>query len=510
MADAAAATPAQHDIVLCTMNAKWEHASFGLRCLMANLAELSSCAVMIERTIHDRASDIAEEILSYRPKIVGIGVYVWNAVLALEVVTILKRVLPDLHVVIGGPEVSHEVDAQDIVTRADYVVTGEADVAFMQLCTKLLAGKKPLLKRIDAGKPELHALQFPYALYTHDDLHKRILYVEASRGCPFTCEFCLSALDDGVRTFALEAFLAQMQTLLERFVGGRLMLKFVDRTFNMKIDDSAKILEFFLARMRPGLHLHFEMIPDRLPERLRSLLGKFPAGTVQLEVGIQTLDVDVSKRIARKQDVARIADNLAFLKQHTGVHVHADLIVGLPGESLAMFGAGYDQLYRWQPEEIQVGILKRLRGTPLRRHDGIMRYTDTPPYEVLCTDALDFVDVQRLKRFARYHDVVANSGRFKAVSALLFGDAPFAHFLAFSDWLWRTTRATSGIALSRLARLLTEFLVSERGVAAEVVAHAMELDIGRDRMASLVADDAAGAVSTAPRLPKRQARHVMP
>jgi radical SAM superfamily enzyme YgiQ (UPF0313 family) len=482
------------DIVLLTCNAKWEHASFGLRCLKAALGPLEERSVIVERTIHDRAGDLVEEVLAHAPRIVALGVYVWNAALMLEVVRTLKKVAPTVHVVLGGPEVSHEVDAQEICARADIVITGEGEDAFRALCERLL-GAAPLLsvthddKVIGGGKPDLSRTPLPYRLYTDDDLKNRIVYVEASRGCPFTCEFCLSALDDGVRVFPLEAFLTEMQRLLDR---GLLRFKFVDRTFNLKIDDAARILTFFLERLRPGLFLHFEMVPDRLPERLRELLAKFPPHSVQLEVGIQTFDEGTSKNVSRKQDVLRIEENLRFLKAHTGVHVHADLIAGLPGEDLASFGRGFDRLWALGPEEIQIGILKRLRGAPLARHDAHMHYGDAPPYEVLRTDALSFVELQRLKRFARYFDLVANAGRFPHTLELLAADAPFSHLLAFSDWLWSTTRATSGIALDRLARLLEQHLVDVRGLDANAVRVALEQDLGRDRTAHL---------------PKRQAHH---
>jgi hypothetical protein len=478
-------------IVLCTLNAKWEHASFGLRSLRANLGELMEASVIVERTIHDRASDVVEELLAHQPRIVGLGVYVWNAPLMLEIVRQLKTLRPDLFVVVGGPEVSHEVDAQEICTRADFVVTGEGELAFRALCAQLLAGMRPLLRVLDGGRPALANVQMPYALYTDEDLRNRIVYVEASRGCPFTCEFCLSALDDGVRTFPLDAFLAEMGTLMER---GLRRFKFVDRTFNLKIDDSARILAFFRERAlaEPGLarelFLHFEMIPDRLPERLRQELVALSRGagvSVQLEVGIQTFADDVAARIARRQDGARIVDNLGWLREHTDVHVHADLIVGLPGEDLASFGRGFDRLFTLAPNEIQVGVLKRLRGAPIKRHDAILQYSASAPYEVLATDALPFGDIQRLKRFARYFDLVHNSGRFPQTARLLLDGAPFAHMLALADWLWAETRATAGIAAARLATLLERHLVDARALDPVRVREAIQADVGRDRVSHL-------------------------
>jgi hypothetical protein len=433
---------------------------------------------MLERTIGDRPADVVEAILAFNPTILGLGVYVWNASQTLDIVRMMKQLRPDIRIVLGGPEVSHELEDQPLVTLADYVVTGEGEVAFRQLVEAIEAGRPPAHKVHPGGKPSLTELRMPYALYSDEDLRHRIIYVEASRGCPYTCEFCLSALDEGVRPFPLEPFLKELDALLER---GLRTFKFVDRTFNLKLDVSLAIVQFFFERLprMNDLFLHFEMIPDRLPEPLRAVLAKFPPGAIQLELGVQTLNPVVGATIRRRQNTERLADNFRFLRQHTGTHLHADLIVGLPGETLESFGQGFDALFALGPHEIQVGILKRLRGAPIRRHTHShgMVYAATPPYEVLQTNALSFHDVQRLKRFARYYDLVLNNGRFPMLAHLLMqGDSAFEAFLRFSDWLWTTTRATHGIAAARLARLIEQYLVCA-GVDSSAVARALEKDL---------------------------------
>jgi hypothetical protein len=194
---------------------------------------------------------------------------------------------------------------------------------------------------------------------------------------------------------------------------------------------------------------------------------------LQFEVGIQTFNPEVSARISRKQDVGRLSDNILFLRTDTGVYVHADLIVGLPGEDIASFGAGFDRLVGLGPQEIQVGILKRLRGTPIVRHDREwgMIYSPNPPYEVLQTKSIDFKTMQRLRRFARYWDLVANSGNFFSTVSLIWDqNGPFSGFLAFSDWLYERVGVRQGIALHKLAELVFEYLVKERGLEAGLVA----------------------------------------
>lgn len=505
------------DIVLTTLNARYAHAAFGLRYLLANLGDLRERACIIEFDISQRPLDALEVILAHNPKIVGIGVYIWNAEQSLRLVADLKRIRPDVLVVIGGPEVSHETDQQEICRLADFVITGEADLAFATLCGKLLVGSRPLMKIIPAELPEMDKLVLPYDLYDSQDIAHRVIYVEASRGCPFRCEFCLSSLDVPVRNVPLEAFLHEMQKLLDR---GVRQFKFVDRTFSLNLNIGRSILEFFHQRYEPGMFLHFEMIPDRLPEALRASISRFPAGALQFEVGIQTFNEEVATRISRRQDNARLADNLRFLRDQTGVHVHADLIVGLPGETIEGFAAGFDRLVALGPQEIQVGILKRLRGTPIVRHDRDwgMVYSPVAPYEILANSQIDFATMQRLRRFSRFWDLVANSGNFVLTTPLIWGDeSPFYSFQSFCDWLYARIGRQHGIALPRLAELLFQFLTVERKLASEEVAAAIGADYQRGNRSDLpeflrpylpppAREARSQALSRA--LPRRQARHL--
>jgi len=505
------------DIVLTTLNARYAHAAFGLRYLMANLGPLQSRAAILEFDINHRPIDAIETILAQNPLIVGVGVYIWNVNPATQLVAELKRIRPDILVILGGPEVSHETEQQEICRLADYVVTGEADLAFGRLCGELLAGVHPTARTIAAELPDFSRLLLPYDLYDDRDVAQRVIYVEASRGCPFSCEFCLSSLDIPVRNVPLEPFLAAMQRLLDR---GVRQFKFVDRTFNLNINVGKSILKFFLDRYRPGLFVHFEMIPDRLPQGLRELIRQFPAGALQFEVGIQTFNPQVAALISRKQDNDCLADNLRFLTQQTGVHVHADLIVGLPGEDMESLGAGFDRLVALGPQEIQVGMLKRLRGTPIVRHDRQwgMVYSSHPPYEVLQTGAIDFPTMQRLRRFSRYWDLIANSGNFVATAPRIWEDgSAFGAFLRFSDWLARRAGKTHGIALQHLAELLFIFLTEELGQNTAHVAQALWRDYQRggrsDRPAFLRAYLPADAMkiqrsSKRTRIGKRQMRRL--
>ena len=503
------------DIVLTTLNARYAHASFALRYLMANLPDsLRERAAMIEFDISQRTNDVLEKIVALEPKIVGVGVYIWNAAESACLVADLKRVRPETIVVLGGPEVSHETEQQQIVRDADFVITGEADLAFGELCEKLLRGVRPLTKVIAAELPQFDRVKLPYELYTDEDLAHRVVYVEASRGCPFKCEFCLSSLDVPVRNVPLDDFLAAMQRLLDR---GLRQFKFVDRTFNLNLNISHSILRFFLDRYEPGIFLHFEMIPDRLPAALRETIAKFPPGALQFEVGVQTFNDDVAARISRKQDNDKLADNLRYLREQTGVHVHADLIVGLPGEDIESFAAGFDRLVALRPQEIQVGLLKRLRGTPIVRHDVEwgMVYSPAPPYEVLATKVIDFATMQRLRRFARFWDLIANSGNFIATTPMLWSQSaasPFATFMKLSDWLFERTGRTHAILLSQLFELLFEYFTTMLGDDPAIVGRLLGDDYQRSGRSDLprvlrpFAPPPPRRVSVS--IPPRQGRHL--
>jgi radical SAM superfamily enzyme YgiQ (UPF0313 family) len=450
-------SPPSPAILLCTLNARYIHASLGLRYLLANLArhggeDLRSAAALCEFTINRPVAEIAEALLGElgepadeRPQIIGFGVYIWNVEPTAEVVRLLKVARPALKIVLGGPEVSHEWETQEIVRRADYLITGWGDVSFAKLCRALWHGPRPLQKVIAGEQLSLEEIELPYAEYSAGDLAHRLLYVEASRGCPFKCEFCLSALDKTAWAFPLGVFLAALERLYQR---GARHFKFVDRTFNLKIDSSLAILQFFLDRLSPDLFLHFELIPDHLPVRLKAMIARFPPGVLQFEVGVQTFNPDVQQRISRRQDNDKTEANLDWLIGRSHAHLHADLIFGLPGESLASFAAGFDRLYAHRPHEIQLGVLKRLRGTPIARHSAAfgMVYETQPPYTVRRTAAVDAATVQRFTRLARYWDLLANSGRFRqSLPLLLAGPSPFAALLAFADWLWQSTGQTSGL-----------------------------------------------------------------
>ena len=341
-------------------------------------------------------------------------------------------------------------------------------------------------------EPGLDTLALPYDAYTDEDIAQRVVYVEASRGCPFRCEFCLSSLDTRVREFPLDPFFQAMERLINR---GTRLFKFVDRTFNLRAGRVDAILDFFLEQWRDGMQLHFEILPDRLSERMIESMARFPAGGLHLEAGVQSFCQDALEAISRPQDLDLTEKNLRFLRGKTGALLHADLVAGLPGESWESFAAGFDRLLAINPHHIQVGILKRLKGAPIARHaePHAMAFSQQPPYAVLQTDLIDFARMQRIKRFARYFDLYYNSENFPESLPLLWRtrDSAFDAFMALTDGLWAATQQTHQFSLARLAEHLNRFLVESGIEDPRVIADTVKQDYHRlpgrkDKLAFLV------------------------
>jgi radical SAM superfamily enzyme YgiQ (UPF0313 family) len=470
-ADVSSAPP-RGDILLVTINAKWIHPSLGLRLLKANLGEYEAQAEIMEFALRQPLKEKLEPILAAAPRILGISVSIWNHKASMELLEALHTLWRETGtvkpvVVLGGPEASHLPSDAPLFQYADWVIRGEGEAVFRDLCSIVLnkgdvwnglasrASVKGIYgKRIEAHPVDLSSIDPGYRLYTPEDLRRKLIYVESSRGCPFGCEFCLSS-HSPVRTFPLESFLGEMAMLIRRGAGS---FKCLDRTFNLDIPRAARIMAFFLDHLKHPQYVHFELIPSRFPPELRELICRFPPGTLRLELGIQTFNPQTAALIGRKSDPEKELEVLRFLREKTAAIVHADLIAGLPGEDAASFAAGFDRLWSVRPTEIQLGILKRLPGTPLARHDVPfgMRYAPDPPYEVLETAALATAELDRIKNFARFWELIVNRGNFADLVETRFppGQPLYARFMTLSDRLlqrfgrnWGLDRKELGAAL---------------------------------------------------------------
>jgi len=461
-------------ITLTTLNSRFTHSAIGLRYIYANMQELQKNTSILEFSINDAIQTIAEKLLADAPSLIGIGVYIWNVSEVHELIHIIKKISPQTVIVLGGPEVTYEpfrVNLDD----ADFIVQGEGDRAFYTLCKNIIEKKSPE-RIVKMSIPNLKEIALPYEYYTDEDIQNRYIYVEISRGCPFECEFCLSSMDEKVRAFNLDEILKEFERLWQR---GARNFKFVDRTFNLNMKAANAILDFFLSKEAPYF-AHFEVIPDHFPTSLREKIKQFPHGALQLEIGIQTLNLEIANNISRQLKLDKIEENIAFLENETTAHIHLDLIVGLPGESLKSFGANLDKLMSISSCEIQIGILKKLSGTHIKRHDILfeMVYSDIPPYDILKNSELSFNDIQIMKRFARFWDLTYNSGNFKKSLPLLWKEASvYDNFYAFGIWIYEQTDSTWKISLSRLGELLFDYLTIEKKLNKQNVADSMLEDM---------------------------------
>ncbi len=462
-------------IILTTLNSRFTHTSIALRYLYANLKELQKTAQILEFSINDAIQTIAEKLLIDSPSIIGIGVYIWNVSQVSELIHVIKKISPDTKIILGGPEVSHEPFRVNL-DNADFIIQGEGDLAFYELCRNILEENKPQNRIIRMSLPSLKNLELPYKYYTDDDIKNRYLYVEASRGCPFECEFCLSSMDEKVRAFDLDKLLEEFEILWQR---GARNFKFIDRTFNLNIKTANRLLDFFLKKEAPYF-AHFEVIPDHFPDSIKSKIASFADGALQLEIGIQTLNPEIANNISRQLKLDKIKENIKFLENETEAHIHLDLIVGLPGETLKSFGDNLDELVSLSSCEIQIGILKKLSGTYINRHDiefGMI-YSDIPPYDILKNRELSFNDIQIMKRFSRFWDLTYNSSNFKQSVKLIWQDGSvYKNFYDFSSWIYTQTDSTYKISLQRLGELLFMYLREVKNLSPDIVAKSMLEDM---------------------------------
>jgi len=460
------------EILLASINAKWIHPSLALRLLKANLGDLEDRCDIVEFALRQPLCEKTAPILAARPRILGLSVSIWNHLATLELLRKLGEEWADEAVrrpviVLGGPEVSYLPREAEIFQFADYSIRGEGEIAFKELCGKILNGDDIVINS-DFHTVNIAEIKSGYSLYTGEDLRGKLVYVEASRGCPFGCEFCLSAADapgNYVREFPLEPFLSEMEDLINRGAG---TFKFLDRTFNLNIERSKKIIEFFLCKIieqikqnKKPLVVHFEMVPSRFPPDLIDALARFPpGGTLRLEIGVQTLNPDVSARIGRPSKPDKELETLRTLAEKTNAIIHADLIAGLPGEGAESFGKGFDALwdalsscYNNKRVEIQLGILKLLPGAPIARHVepfGLC-FNSLPPYELIESADIPAPGFERIKNFARFWELIVNRG------LLDIGPSPvFDRFMALSDSLLAHFGRNWGIAKDELREQVEE------------------------------------------------------
>ena len=420
-------------VVLCSLNARYVHTSLAIRQLAAYVRSQWPQAPrteLLEWTINDQELPIVQRLFSRKAAVYGFSCYIWNITLVRRICRDLKKLLPDALIVWGGPEAGCAA-AKWLTSESsvDMIIRGEGEKAWLALLQALdTTGRQPDLSGVpslswrQAGSgllcenpdgPLLEAADWPFP-YSAGDLagmRDRIVYYETSRGCPFQCSYCLSALDRTVRHRPLEQVFHEIDQLM---AAGLQQVKLVDRTFNCLTDRAMKIWQYIIdhADQAGRTNFHFEVAGDLLDDQTTDILNEAPTGLIQLEIGVQTIHPDVLAAIGRTSRLERLARQVERLRRGGRVHLHLDLIAGLPGEDLARFGASFDWVWRLRPQQLQLGFLKVLAGSPMaeQARDRGFLWQDEPPYEILKSDCMEFNDLIRLKGMAWILDIYQNSG----------------------------------------------------------------------------------------------------
>ena len=419
-------------ILLVGINAKFIHSNLAVRCLRKYLeAHTPYRAQIAEYTINQEFETIMREIYGKNPDILGFSCYIWNFELVKKLTLELKKVLPETVIVWGGPEVSYDSEAY-LGRYADHIVCGEGEAAFAALVSELAAGQaaKPLWQGVPT---DLDAL--PPACADPEELSHRILYYESSRGCPFRCQYCLSSLDKTLHYRSLELVLADLDTFLARRVP---QVKLIDRTFNCDRERAKAVWRHLLAHDNGVTNFHFEIAGELLDEESLALLSQARPGLFQLELGVQSLNCDTLREICRPAELDRLFQAVRQLLAGGNIHLHLDLIAGLPEEGLDSFIHSFNGVYALGPHQLQLGFLKVLKGTGIYRNRekyGLL-YMDEPPYEVLRTKWLSYPELLRLKRTEEMLERYYNSGRYRLECTYLASlfESPFAFYDALGAY----------------------------------------------------------------------------
>ncbi len=426
-------------ILLVCLHSKYVHSALAAWYLK-NTAQAYAEIEILESTIKEDTTSIFNKILSYNADLVAFSCYIWNIHLVEELLYRLKSAQPSLRILLGGPEVSYRTKALFLKQPApDYILCGEGEEGFSYLLQTLANGQTPrcafgLCTKEQICRPHI-SCEDPISAYTDEYFQKlngRIAYIETSRGCPFSCSYCLSGRLGGVRFFEL----SRVEKELERLsISGTQTIKFVDRTFNCNEKRALHILRYLLSQNPhyKGVCYHFEMAGDLITPAMIELLNSAPKGLFQIEVGVQSFNEATLHAIHRATNIDKVCKTMRTLLKKGHVHIHMDLIAGLALEDFSSFRKGFDKLFSLQVHRIQLGFLKRLEGSPLAQQKNVGQFSKQPPYEVLSTPWLNEKELLKLHAVESALDRLYNSGRFKSVflAALQNGCSAFDLFLDF-------------------------------------------------------------------------------
>ena len=482
-------------ILLTAVNAKYIHSNpavYSLQKFTAEYApEYKNDIELAEFTINHYADDILQEIYRRKPDVVAFSCYIWNLQMIEKVLEDLPKVLPDVQIWAGGPEVSY--DASDFLEKHPCmtgVMTGEGEETFLEL-TAYYHGQKKLGEirgityrdeenriTVNLGRPLLDMNRIPFLYDDLEDFEHRIIYYESSRGCPFSCSYCLSSIDKKLRFRDLELVKKELQFFLDHKVP---QVKFVDRTFNCKHDHAMTIWQYIKDHDNGVTNFHFEISADLLKENELELMRTMRPGLIQLEIGVQSTNPQTIRAIRRTMDFQKLKGIVDQIHSFGNIHQHLDLIAGLPYEGYESFHKSFCDVYALRPEQFQLGFLKVLKGSHMMEmtEEYKILYKDREPYEVLSTAWLTYGEILRLKMVESMVEVYYNSGQFKNTLVFLEGyfEDPFRMYEALGRFYEK--RCYSEISHSRMRRyeILMEFAGEHSEIPMEKLSDVMLLDL---------------------------------
>ncbi|HOM02557.1 MAG TPA: B12-binding domain-containing radical SAM protein [Acetivibrio sp.] len=459
------------------VNSKYIHSSLAAWYLKASCDKECGEVRVMEFTINDNPEYVLSRIYTEGCDVAAFSCYIWNIGFVLKLAENLKMVLPEVKIILGGPEVSF--DPEDILRSnwfVDYVMSGEGEGAFGLLLRSFidegvnLDGIEGLSYRKD-GKihgltsfrqvKELDTIPSPYTQEMLEAVGNRIIYFESSRGCPFSCSYCISSTFDGVRYFSLDRVKSDLLTLINAKVR---LVKFVDRTFNCNRQRAKEIFTFIIENARET-SFHFEAAADLFDEEMFDILSRAPKGLIQFEIGIQSTNEEALEAVRRKTDIKKVLCNIKRLKELGNMHIHVDLIAGLPFEDYNSFINSFNEAYELYPHQLQLGFLKLLKGSGIRREHQKYGYKfrQYPPYEILSNAYLSFGDIVKLKKMEELLERYYNSGRFQKTLKYLIGGffpSPAAFFEEFSKYYEKAGNYERSISARELYTILLDFISS--------------------------------------------------
>lgn len=424
-------------ILLVAINAKYIHSNPAVYSLKSCVGEYESHVDILEFTINQQPSFILQEIYKKHPDVIAFSCYIWNYNLIDGIIADLHNILPDVDIWAGGPEVSY--DASEVIKRWQLrgVMAGPGEGVFRHLISSYVQNTSNELPNILDGN-STHRLsldEIPFWYQDLTDFENRIIYYESSRGCPFSCSYCLSSIDRTMDFRSVERVCKELDFFLEQKVP---QVKFVDRTFNCKKDHALPILRHILEHDNGITNFHFEIAADLLDEDYFELLERFRRGAIQLEIGVQSTNGKTIDEIDRRMDFDKVAAAVERIVESDNIHVHLDLIAGLPYEDLKTFQKSFNDVYALYPEQLQLGFLKVLKGSAMEKHvaDYKLVYTEQPPYEVLATKWLSYEDVCHLKQIEEVLEIYYNSGQFHNSLEYLcsYFDTPYDMYDYIASW----------------------------------------------------------------------------